>query len=51
MQIDRITEGHETDESNNQYNGKIQQLIRDIKKIDDIGRYSYEVIILANLTG
>ncbi|WP_191963606.1 AIPR family protein [Neisseria zalophi] len=50
MDVDRITEGFEEDENKNKYNGKIQQLIRDIKNIDNIGRYSYEIIVLANIT-
>lgn len=49
MDVDRITEGEEEDENGNSYNGKIKQLQRDINNISDIGRYSYEVIILANL--
>lgn len=50
MQVDRITEGCTEDENGNKYNGKIQQLIRELKNIDNIGRYSYEIIFLANLT-
>ncbi len=49
MDVDRITEGKETDEDGNPYNGKIKQLQRDINNVPDIGRYSYEIIILANL--
>jgi hypothetical protein len=49
MDVDRITEGKETDEDGNKYNGKIKQLQRDINNVSDIGRYSYEIIILANL--
>jgi len=49
MDVDRITEGQETDEDGNKYNGKIKQLQRDINNVSDIGRYSYEIIILANL--
>jgi hypothetical protein len=49
MDINRILEGEEFDEKGNQYNGKIKQLIRDIRKINDIARYRYEVILLANL--
>lgn len=50
MDVDRITEGQEEDEDGIPYNGKIKQLQRDISNVSDIGRYSYEVIILANLT-
>lgn len=49
MDVDRITEGNEEDEDGNVYNGKIKQLQRDINNVPDIGRYSYEIIILANL--
>ncbi len=51
MDVDRITEGAEKDEDDNPYNGKIKQLQRDINNVPDIGRYSYEIIILANLKG
>ena len=49
MDVGRITEGHECDEDGNPYNGKIKQLQRDIHNVPDIGRYKYEVVILANL--
>ncbi|MFW2475341.1 MAG: AIPR family protein [Sediminibacterium sp.] len=49
MDINRILDGEEMSESGVKYHGKIFQLIRDIKKIDDIARYRYQVIILANL--
>ncbi|ETA83327.1 AIPR family protein [Eikenella corrodens] len=49
MDCDRITDGEEEDEKGNSYNGKIKQLQREIRDIEDIGRYSYEVIILANI--
>jgi len=49
MDVDRIVAGEEEDENGNPYNGKIKQLQRDISTIPDIGRYKYEVIILANL--
>lgn len=51
MDINRILEGEENDENGNTYNGKIKQLIRDIRKIDDIARYKYQVVLLANLDG
>ncbi|HEX8334815.1 MAG TPA: hypothetical protein VF622_19480, partial [Segetibacter sp.] len=51
MDINRVLEGEEVDETGNSYNGKIKQLIRDIRKIDDIARYKYQVVILANLEG
>lgn len=49
MDINRILDAEECDEQGNQYNGKIKQLIRDVTKIEDIARYKYQVIILANL--
>ncbi|MGA2898181.1 MAG: AIPR family protein [Acidobacteriaceae bacterium] len=49
MDVPRIAAGELTDENGNRYNGKVQQLIREISQIDDIGRYKYAVVILANL--
>jgi len=49
MDVDRITDGETNDEDGNSYNGKIKGLQREMKEIADIGRYSYEIIILANL--
>jgi len=49
MDIGRITSGETSDEDGLDYNGKIKALIRDIAKIQDIGRYKYNVIIIANL--
>jgi len=51
MDINRILDGESIDEFGNPYNGKIKQLQQDIRQIDNIARYSYKVIILANLTG
>ena len=51
MDADRISDGEKSDEDGNTYNGKIHQLIRDISGLEDVGRYSYEVIILANVKG
>ena len=51
MDIDRILDGESHDEEQNEYNGKIKQLQREIGKIDDIARYKYRVVILANLNG
>ncbi len=48
MDIERITTGHDKDEAGNQYNGKIQGLIRKISEIGDVARYNYQVAILAN---
>lgn len=49
MDVDRISDGESRDEEGGEYNGKILQLLRDLSQIPDIGRYSYEVVILANL--
>tara|TARA_B100000700_G_C14995561_1_gene833627 strand:+ start:357 stop:1847 length:1491 start_codon:yes stop_codon:yes gene_type:complete len=49
MDIDRIVDGETHDEDGNEYNGKIKQLLRELSQVDDIGRYNYKVIILANL--
>ncbi len=49
MEVDRITEGRSKDENGDEYNGKIKHLQGEIRKISDIGRYKYEVVILANL--
>ncbi len=49
MDIDRITDGETENEDGISYNSKIQNMIQKISSIDDIGRYSYQVVILANL--
>jgi putative uncharacterized protein (fragment) len=49
MDVDRITEGEEFDEEGNSYNSKIKRMQNEIGGIEDIGRYTYKVIILANL--
>jgi hypothetical protein len=49
MDINEILDGETQDENGNEYNGKVKQLQREISKIENIGRYSYQVIILANL--
>jgi hypothetical protein len=51
MDIARISSGHESDEAGIEYNGKIKGLIRTIAAIEDIGRYKYRVVIIANLRG
>jgi hypothetical protein len=51
MDINRILEGNEQDESGNPYNGKILQLMREVRNPDQIARFNYKVIILANLVG
>jgi len=49
MDIDRLTDGETRDENGNNYNKKILKFMSELKTIDDIARYRYEVIILANL--
>ncbi|REC62881.1 AIPR protein [Chryseobacterium pennae] len=51
MDVNRILDGETADEKGIEYNGKIKQLQREITELDNIGRYSYQVIILANLSG
>lgn len=50
MQTDRIIDGEDCDENGTPYNGKISKMIQRLQDIPDIARYSYEVILLANLT-
>ena len=50
MDINRILDGEDCDEDGNQYNGKIKQLQREVSNTSDIARYSYQVVILANLS-
>lgn len=49
MDINRVLEGEECDENGNTYNGKIKQLQREVSNLSDIARYTYKVILLANL--
>lgn len=49
MDINRILEGETRDENGNEYNGKIKLLQRDISNTENIGRYKYQVVLLANL--
>ena len=49
MQIKRILSGEECDLDGIRYNGKILGLQRQISDVPDLGRYSYRVIIIANL--
>ena len=51
MDIQRILDGEKQDEKGTDYRGKIYQLQRDITEIDDIPRYTYKVVIFANLKG
>ncbi len=49
MDIDRILQGETTYENGNPYNSKILLMQNRINSIQDIGRYKYEVIVIANL--
>ena len=49
MDVNRVLGGEECDENGNQYNGKIRQLQRDVSQLQDVARYSYKIVILANL--
>lgn len=51
MDIGRVLDGEVCDECGNPYNGKIKQLQREVSELHDVARYSYKVIILANLSG
>ena len=50
MDIARVIDGETKDENGNEYNGKIKQLQRELSALPDVGRYSYEVIIIANIS-
>jgi len=50
MDVTRVLEGHLEDEAGRAYNGKIRQLQREVSSIDDIARYRYIVILLANVS-
>jgi len=49
MDVDRVVAGQPTDENKIPYNGKIQKLIGEIQRIPDVGRWKYQVVILANV--
>lgn len=49
MDCERILSGEGCDEKGIDYNGKIAQLQREISGIEDIGRYKYRIVLLANL--
>ncbi|KYG65588.1 hypothetical protein AZI86_00470 [Bdellovibrio bacteriovorus] len=49
MDVDRILNGETTDEKGNDYSGKVLQLVREIGKIEDVARYKYQVILIANV--
>jgi len=49
MDVTRILDGHQESEDGQKYNGKIVQLQREVSSIEDVGRYKYVVVLLANL--
>ena len=49
MDVDRIVDGYQYNEDGEEYNNKILKMMEKISEINDIGRYDYQVIILANL--
>lgn len=49
MNIGHILDGNKNDINGNKYNGKILTMQRLINEIDDLPRYKYEVMLLANL--
>lgn len=50
MDVSRILNGEKFNENGIGYSGKIKQIQDELLLIDDIGRYNYHVIILANLS-
>lgn len=49
MDITRVMQGENEDENANQYNGKIQGLIRYINEISDMPNWNTKVVLLANV--
>ena len=49
MELDRITQGENSDSNGVKYNSKIQTLIKKIQDIGDYAKYKEVVILLANL--
>lgn len=49
MDVERISEGETYYESGTKYNGKIQNLIKELQEISDIPKYEFKIIILANV--
>lgn len=48
MDVNRILDGDKTDEGGTLYNSAILDMQKSISEIDDIGRYKYKIVILAN---
>lgn len=49
MDVDRITKGERSNEVGELYNSSILSMLDELQGIDDLGRYNYVVIILANI--
>lgn len=49
MDVDRITDGETNNEDGIKYNTKIVSMQNKIQAISDIGRYTYQVVVLANI--
>src|SRR5262245_32249040 len=49
IELGSIIKGEEYDISGTKYNGKILQFQRDLENIQDLPRYDYKIIILANI--
>lgn len=49
MDVDRILDGEMADYQGVEYNSKIKQLVGKIRNLDNIARYAYQVVILANV--
>lgn len=49
MDVDKILQGETCNEDGIKYNSKILELQRSLRRLSDIGKYQYEIIILANL--
>lgn len=49
MDVGRILDGELEDETGHEYNHKILSMQQKISEIEDIGRYSYRIVLLANL--
>lgn len=51
MDIDRLLAGETSSERGAPYSAKVLQMVKHIRSIEDISRYQYRVIILANSKG
>ncbi|NFF65904.1 AIPR protein [Clostridium sporogenes] len=50
MEIEEIINGEDIDSNESKFNSKVQNFQKQLSCIEDIARYKYRVIILANLT-